>query len=77
VSVLRRVFLDLKAETPTWLLSRELWAASADPTDWWRKVQTYSRSLAVMSIVGYIIGRRACACVCACAGWLVGWLVGW
>ena len=35
---------------------RELWLGSTSPSDWWRVTQTYNRSTAVMSVIGYIIG---------------------
>ena len=35
---------------------RELWCASTGPNEWWYITQTYSRSTAVMSMIGYIIG---------------------
>lgn len=38
------------------LYCRELWCASTGPSEWWHKTQTYSRSTAVMSMIGYIIG---------------------
>ena len=37
-------------------VTRELWCASAGAGEWWQMVQTYSRSTAVMSMIGYIIG---------------------
>jgi PI-3-kinase-related kinase SMG-1 len=54
--VLKRVFLELEKETPRDLLEKELWCSSATTAEWWKKVQVYSRSAAVMSIVGYVIG---------------------
>lgn len=35
---------------------RELWCHSVNAADWWRVTKLYSSSLAVMSIIGYIIG---------------------
>ena len=35
---------------------RELWCSSTCTSDWWKMSQTYSRSVAVMSIIGYILG---------------------
>ncbi len=35
---------------------RELWGASTGPSEWWQTMQTYARSTAVMSMIGYIIG---------------------
>jgi hypothetical protein len=54
--VLLSVFNELLAETPKWLLSQALWFASATASDWWEKTQTYSQSLAVMSMIGYVLG---------------------
>ena len=52
----RRVFIALAAETPRDGLANELWCASADAEQWWRKVGAFSRSCAVMSMLGYVIG---------------------
>ncbi|TPX41406.1 hypothetical protein SeMB42_g05495 [Synchytrium endobioticum] len=54
--VLREVYLELKNETPNNLLEREIWFSSPDSTTWWKKVACYNRSLAVMSVIGYILG---------------------
>ena len=35
---------------------RELWCQSSSAAEWWQVTQTYSRSTAVMSVIGYIIG---------------------
>ena len=35
---------------------RELWCASSCASEWWSVTQTYSRSTAVMCMIGYIIG---------------------
>ena len=35
---------------------RELWCASTCASEWWSITQTYCRSTAVMSMIGYIIG---------------------
>jgi len=35
---------------------RELWCSSGSATEWWLVTQTYARSTAVMSIIGYVIG---------------------
>ena len=35
---------------------RELWCSSANASDWWHVTQSYSRSVAVMSMIGYVIG---------------------
>ena len=38
------------------LYCRELWCASTCASEWWSITQTYCRSTAVMSMIGYIIG---------------------
>ena len=35
---------------------RELWCSSTGASEWWHITQTYARSTAVMSMIGYIIG---------------------
>ena len=55
-NVLRDVFLELQNETPSNLISCELWFSSTCSSEWWIIQQCYCRSLAVMSITGYIIG---------------------
>ena len=56
LEVLRDVFRVLSSKAPRWLLEKEIWATSTATTDWWSRSRTYSRSLAVMSVVGYVIG---------------------
>lgn len=56
ISVLRKVLEELIKETPNDLLSKELWCNSSTPGKWWKSVQVYSRSTAVMSVIGYLIG---------------------
>ncbi|CAG8478500.1 7348_t:CDS:10 [Funneliformis caledonium] len=55
-SVLKSVFLELVSETPSDLLEKEVWSSCSSPSEWWDKNVSLSRSLAVMSIIGYIIG---------------------
>ena len=55
-NVLKDVYLVLKNETPSNLISCELWFNSTCSSEWWIIQQSYCRSLAVMSITGYIIG---------------------
>ena len=38
------------------LLSLELWLVANTSQQWWRLVQNITRSFAVMSVIGYIIG---------------------
>lgn len=35
---------------------RELWCSSTSAAEWWQMTQSYARSTAVMSMIGYIIG---------------------
>lgn len=37
-------------------LFRELWCSSTSAAEWWQMTQSYARSTAVMSMIGYIIG---------------------
>ena len=53
---LRRVLADLMEETPKDLVSRELWLGSLNAEQWWSSTLRFSRSCAVMSVIGYIIG---------------------
>jgi phosphatidylinositol kinase/protein kinase (PI-3 family) len=36
--------------------SSELWTQSVDSGSWWQSTSLYATSLAVMSVIGYIIG---------------------
>nr|NVI76410.1 no-on-and-no-off transient C [Cucujiformia] len=56
LSVLKQVLTELMAETPSDLLAKELWCNSINACDWWNVTKRYSYSVAVMSIIGYIIG---------------------
>jgi PI-3-kinase-related kinase SMG-1 len=56
IRILRQVLDELIKETPKDLLAKELWCSSSTPGIWWKNVQVYSRSTAVMSIIGYVIG---------------------
>jgi hypothetical protein len=56
ISVLRLVLEELIKDTPQDLLSKELWCSAPTPASWWNSIQQYTRSIAVMSIIGYIIG---------------------
>ncbi|CAH1764116.1 6132_t:CDS:10 [Entrophospora sp. SA101] len=55
-SVLKSIFLELVAETPSDLLEKEIWSSCTSSAEWWYKSLSMSRSLAVMSVIGYIIG---------------------
>ncbi|KAG2186028.1 hypothetical protein INT43_002466 [Umbelopsis isabellina] len=54
--ILRNVYLELLKETPSDLLAKEVWCNSINGQDWWEKSSALARSMAVMSIIGYIIG---------------------
>ncbi|BBN09596.1 serine/threonine-protein kinase SMG1 [Marchantia polymorpha subsp. ruderalis] len=54
--VKRKVLLELMKETPRQLLHRELWCASAGLRSFSSKQEKFSGSVAVMSMVGYILG---------------------
>ncbi|XP_023013215.2 serine/threonine-protein kinase Smg1 [Leptinotarsa decemlineata] len=56
ISVLKQVLTELMNETPSDLLSKEFWCNSISADVWWQVVKRYSYSVAVMSIIGYIIG---------------------
>lgn len=56
LSALKQVLTELMAETPSDLLAKELWCNSISASDWWNVTKRYSYSVAVMSIIGYIIG---------------------
>eukprot|EP00833_Pecoramyces_ruminatium_P010172 jgi/Orpsp1_1/1184204/evm.model.c7180000088471.1 len=56
INIQRYAFLELRHETPKDLIAKEFWTSSSSPTVWWEKTNSYSRSLAVMSMIGYIIG---------------------
>ena len=38
------------------IIYRELWCCSTGASEWWHITQSYARSTAVMSMIGYIIG---------------------
>lgn len=54
--VKRKVLLELMKETPRQLLYREIWCASDGFTTFSSKLQRFSGSVAVMSMVGHILG---------------------
>lgn len=56
LAAVREAFSELQKETPPNLLSRELFCSSPTPSIWLEKVKVYGRSVAVMSVIGYIIG---------------------
>ncbi|KAJ3601732.1 hypothetical protein NHX12_032699 [Muraenolepis orangiensis] len=56
LAVMKEVLKELMESTPPNLLAKELWCSCTTPSEWWRVTQSYARSTAVMSMVGYIIG---------------------
>ncbi|TNN43758.1 Serine/threonine-protein kinase SMG1 [Liparis tanakae] len=56
LGIVKEVLKELMEATPSNLLARELWCSCTTPSEWWRVTQSYARSTAVMSMVGYIIG---------------------
>uniref|UniRef100_A0A3P8VUM7 non-specific serine/threonine protein kinase n=1 Tax=Cynoglossus semilaevis TaxID=244447 RepID=A0A3P8VUM7_CYNSE len=56
LGVMKEVLKELMESTPSNLLAKELWCSCTTPSEWWRVTQSYARSTAVMSMVGYIIG---------------------
>uniref|UniRef100_A0A2S2R2K0 non-specific serine/threonine protein kinase n=1 Tax=Sipha flava TaxID=143950 RepID=A0A2S2R2K0_9HEMI len=56
LNILKEVLMILMNETPKNLLSNELWTQSIDSGSWWQSTSLYATSLAVMSVIGYIIG---------------------
>ncbi|XP_063980993.1 serine/threonine-protein kinase SMG1 [Diachasmimorpha longicaudata] len=54
--VLKQVLSELMAETPKDLLANEIWCNSVNAGNWWQVTKRYTYSVAVMSIIGYIIG---------------------
>lgn len=56
LQVLKQVLSELMAETPKDLLAKEIWCNSINAGNWWQATKSYSYSVAVMSIIGYIIG---------------------
>ncbi|DAZ97522.1 TPA: hypothetical protein N0F65_009790, partial [Lagenidium giganteum] len=54
--ILKQVFHDLVMMMPRNVLQSELMRGSADSNDFWNKQARFSRSLAVMSVLGYLVG---------------------
>ena len=54
--VLKKVFHDLVRETPGDLILRELHLTSSSPADYLDTMNNFSRSMATMSMIGYIFG---------------------
>ncbi|CAI2300472.1 unnamed protein product [Caenorhabditis sp. 36 PRJEB53466] len=56
LAVMKEVFEGLAAKTPRDLISRELWMKANDAATWWAVTKRFARSLAVMSMVGSVLG---------------------
>lgn len=56
VTVLKEVLALLTNETPRDLLAKELWCYSTNAAEWRQVIRNYSQSIAVMSVIGYVIG---------------------
>lgn len=56
LSVLRQIYTDLVRQLPRNMLKQELSLRSQDLRESWTKSQTLIKSLAVMSVLGYIVG---------------------
>ena len=56
LEIMNRVYQILAAETPNNLLSQEIWFASDDSEQWFKMTENITRSIAVMSVIGYVIG---------------------
>jgi phosphatidylinositol kinase/protein kinase (PI-3 family) len=53
------VFTTVQSQTRGMELSKMLWLKSASSEVWLERRTNYARSLAVMSMAGYILGRLA------------------
>lgn len=55
-TLLKKVRQRLSDSVPRNLFERELWLSSTSSSDWYEKQGCYTRSLALMSVVGYMLG---------------------
>jgi hypothetical protein len=53
---LKDIFEELKNETPKDIISSSFWCSSPNSESWWQITSQFSRSLAVTSMIGYILG---------------------
>ncbi|CAH8665481.1 unnamed protein product [Schistosoma bovis] len=56
LEILREVLISLEAETPSDLLTRELWASNPSCASWWRVTRTFAKSAGLLSSLGYLVG---------------------
>ena len=54
--LLRKVYTQLVQETPRDLIAREIWCSCMSAAEMWAKTAGHARSMAVMSVIGYVIG---------------------
>ena len=57
LSVMRQVLFELMEETPKDLLSMNLYLSSKTADEWYQLTSNLTRSIAVMCVIGYIIGK--------------------
>eukprot|EP00466_Bigelowiella_natans_P019330 jgi/Bigna1/127983/aug1.5_g2691 len=55
-AVLKAALSDLIAGTPSDLIEREVWLSSSSLMDSWRRRMRFTSSLAVMSVMGWLVG---------------------
>jgi hypothetical protein len=53
---MRQVLFELMEETPKDLLSLNLYFSSKTADEWYQLTSNLTRSIAVMSVIGYVIG---------------------
>ncbi|CAO3636665.1 unnamed protein product [Cunninghamella blakesleeana] len=54
--ILQQIYSEMIKETPRDLLEKFIWYTSCNSSHWLNKSRSLTRSMAVMSIIGYIIG---------------------
>eukprot|EP00094_Tigriopus_californicus_P005418 TCALIF_05224-PA protein Name:"Similar to Smg1 Serine/threonine-protein kinase SMG1 (Mus musculus)" AED:0.14 eAED:0.15 QI:0/0.66/0.5/1/0/0/4/861/3250 len=55
-AMMQTLLNELIVETPDNIIAQELWFSSVDSKHWFNLMQSMTRSVAVMSVIGYIIG---------------------
>ena len=66
LSVMRQVLFELMEETPKDLLSLNLYLSSKTADEWYQLTSNLTRSIAVMSVIGYVIGMYMILMVFLC-----------
>ncbi|KAI6225903.1 HEAT and Phosphatidylinositol 3-4-kinase and PIK-related kinase domain containing protein [Aphelenchoides besseyi] len=54
--LLVEVFTELQTTAPKTLVADEFCLKSKSSTEWWRRISTFARSTAVMSMIGFVLG---------------------